>query len=106
MSHKRRAAAAVLWTASAVAMAAAAAALIAFYPPPSTFASLYPPQSPDIRPSRFTRSVCNGVQCKLCPYDCFLPEGARGVCIVRVNYGGKVKTLTNSRPAVFKAARD
>lgn len=99
MSPKGRAAAAILWTASAVALAAAAAALIAFYPPPSTFATLYPPQSRHIRDGRFTRPVCNGVQCRLCPYDCFLPEGARGICKVRVNYGGKVKTLIYSQAA-------
>ncbi|MEK7721944.1 MAG: hypothetical protein AAB359_06100, partial [Elusimicrobiota bacterium] len=94
-----RAAAAVLWAVSAAALAATAAALIAFYPPPSTFASLYPPQNPHVRPGRFTRPVCNGVQCRLCPYNCFLPEGVRGICKVRINYGGKVKTLVYSQAA-------
>ena len=99
MTYKGRAAAAILWAVSAAALAAAAAALIAFYPPPSTFATLYPPQSPHIRDGRFARPVCNGVQCRLCPYDCFLPEGARGVCKVRINYGGKIKTLIYSQAA-------
>ncbi|OGR74356.1 MAG: AmmeMemoRadiSam system radical SAM enzyme [Elusimicrobia bacterium GWD2_63_28] len=39
------------------------------------------------------------MQCRLCPYNCFLPEGARGRCKVRVNYGGKIKTLVYSQAA-------
>jgi hypothetical protein len=70
-----------------------ASAFIAFFPPPSTFSLLYPPQSPQVKASRFARSVCNGVQCGLCPYECFLPEGAAGRCKVRVNYGGKIFTV-------------
>ncbi|OGS07237.1 MAG: AmmeMemoRadiSam system radical SAM enzyme [Elusimicrobia bacterium RIFOXYA12_FULL_51_18] len=42
--------------------------------------------------------MCNGVQCKLCPFECFLPEGARGRCKVRINYGGRIKTLIYSKP--------
>jgi len=61
MTYKGRAAAAILWTASAVTLAAAAAALIAFYPPPSTFATLYPPQSPHIRDGRFGEWLRNNV---------------------------------------------
>ena len=99
MTSKGQAVAATLWAVSTAALAAATAAFIAFYPPPSTFATLYPPQSPHIRPGRFIRPVCNGVQCRLCPYDCFLPEGARGICKVRINSGGKVKTLIYSQAA-------
>ncbi len=99
MTSEGRAAAAVLWAVSAAALAAAAAALIAFYPPPSTFASLYPPQNLHVRPGRFAGPVCNGVQCRLCPYDCFLPEGARGLCKVRGNYGGRIKTLVYAQAA-------
>jgi pyruvate formate lyase activating enzyme len=77
----------------------AACALVAAYPPPGTFASLYPPQSPHIKDARFAQNVCNGVQCRLCPYNCFLPEGARGRCRVRANYGGKLKTLVYGLPA-------
>ena len=89
----------VMWAVSTAALAVAAAALIAFYPPPSTFASLYFPQNPHVRPGRFSGPACNGVQCRLCPYNCFLPEGARGRCKVRINYGGKIKTLVYSQAA-------
>ena len=99
MTSRGQAAAAVLWAVSAAALAAAAAALIAFYPPPSTFASLYPPQNPHVRPGRFAGPVCNGAQCRLCPYDCFLPEGARGLCKVRLNHGGEIKTLVYAQAA-------
>ena len=70
-----------------------AAAFISLFPPPSTFSLLYPPQTSHVRSGRFAVPVCNGVQCRLCPYNCFLPEGARGRCKVRINYGGKIKTL-------------
>ena len=76
-----------------------ASALISLFPPPSTFSLLYPPQTSHLRDGRFSAPVCNGVQCRLCPYDCFLPEGARGRCKVRVNYGGKLKTLVYGLPA-------
>ena len=91
-------------TAAALAVLTAGAALgasvlISLFPPPSTFASLYPPRSTHVRPGRFAGPVCNGVQCRLCPYNCFLPEGARGRCKVRVNYGGRIKTLVYGQPA-------
>jgi len=76
-----------------------ASALVAFYPPPATFSLLYPPQSSHVRDGRFAAPVCNGVQCRLCPYECFLPEGARGRCKVRMNCGGKIKTLVYSQAA-------
>ena len=99
MNLKGRTAAAWLLAASAAAAALAAAAFIAAFPPPSTFALLYPPANPHVRDGRFAAPVCNGVQCRLCPYDCFLPEGARGRCKVRINYGGKIKTLVYAQPA-------
>jgi hypothetical protein len=95
------------WPLAVLSAAAAlgAAALIALRPPPSTFALPYPPDSPHIRQGRFAAPACNGVQCQLCPYNCFLPEGARGRCEVRVNYGGKIKTLVYARPAAARAAQ-
>ena len=89
--------AAALWAVLTACAALGASALVAFYPPPSTFASLYPPQSSHVRAGRFAGPACNGVQCRLCPYECFLPEGARGRCKVRMNYGGKIKTLVYSQ---------
>lgn len=99
MTLRGRSAAAFIWAVSAAGLAAAAAAFVAFYPPPSTFASLYPPDNPHVRPGSFTRPACNGIQCRLCPENCFLPEGVRGKCKVRINYGGKIKTLIYSREA-------
>ncbi len=99
MNRAGRGAAAWLLAALAAAAALAASALVAFYPPPATFASLYPPKSEYVRDGRFARAVCNGVQCRLCPYDCFLPEGARGRCKVRANYGGRIKTLVYGQAA-------
>ncbi len=72
-----------------------ASALISRLPPPSTFSLLFPLQNSHVRAGRFSTPVCNGVQCRLCPYNCFLPEGARGRCKVRINYGGQIKTLVN-----------
>ncbi len=99
MAVKGRTMIAAGWAAAAAACALAAAVFIAVYPPPGTFAALYAPQSPHIRPGRFALNVCNGVQCRLCPYNCFLPEGARGRCRVRANYGGELKTLVYALPA-------
>lgn len=39
-----------------------------------------------------------GVQCELCPFRCFLPEGIRGICRVRMNIGGVLKTLVYGQP--------
>ena len=86
-------------SAAAVLCALAAGAFLAFYPPPGSFAALLPPGSPHIRDARFAQNMCNGVQCRLCPYNCFLPEGARGRCRVRANYGGTLKTLVYGLPA-------
>ncbi|HNW43366.1 MAG TPA: AmmeMemoRadiSam system radical SAM enzyme [Elusimicrobiales bacterium] len=95
----RRSVLAAGWAAAVAACALAACALIAFYPPPGTFAALYPPQNSHVKDARFARNICNGVQCRLCPYNCFLPEGMRGRCRVRANYGGKLKTLVYALPA-------
>jgi len=94
--------AAALWAAIAAAAALAAAVLVSFFPPPSTFASVYPPEHQRVRPGRFTVPACNGLECRLCPYECFLPEGAVGRCKVRVNYGGRIKTLVYPAPAAAK----
>jgi len=99
VNGKARTAATAGLLAAVTACALAACALVALYPPPGTFAGLYPPANDGIRPALFAQPVCNGVQCRLCPYNCFLPEGARGRCRVRANYGGKMKTLAYGRPA-------
>ena len=40
----------------------------------------------------------NIVRCKLCPHQCSVPDGQRGLCGVRQNMDGKYKTLVYSRP--------
>jgi len=37
------------------------------------------------------------VLCTLCPHDCRIPDGGRGVCAVRYNVGGKLYTLVYDR---------
>jgi pyruvate formate lyase activating enzyme len=99
MGPKGRGAAAWALAVSAAGTALAASVFIAFYPPPASFSLLYPSDNPHVRDARFGAPVCNGVQCRLCPYDCFLPEGARGRCKVRMNSGGRLKTLVYGQPA-------
>ncbi|HAT71622.1 MAG TPA: AmmeMemoRadiSam system radical SAM enzyme [Elusimicrobia bacterium] len=99
MKPNDRGAAAWLLAVLTAGAALGASAFLAFYPPPATFSTLYPPRSPHVRDGRFAAPVCNGVQCRLCPYNCFLPEGVRGRCKVRINYGGRIKTLVYSKPA-------
>ena len=96
---KPRQALAVAMAALSACAAAGAAVFIALYPPPGTAASVLPPASTHIRDGAFSGPACNGAQCRLCPYECFLPEGARGRCRVRANYGGKVRTLAYALPA-------
>ncbi|MFA6435304.1 MAG: AmmeMemoRadiSam system radical SAM enzyme [Elusimicrobiales bacterium] len=89
--------AALLIGIATAALSLGGAALLAFYPPPFTFARLLPPENPWVRDGRFAVPACNGVQCRLCPFKCFLPEGARGRCKVRSNYGGRIKTLVYAK---------
>lgn len=55
--------------------------------------------NPFVREAAFYEKKCGGVICRLCPHNCFLPEGARGKCRVRMNSGGKLKTLVYGKPA-------
>ena len=72
--------------------------IIAVYPPPQTVNSLIPVDETRIRQAEWEAQDCLGVQCKLCPFLCFLPEGARGICRVRMNVGGRLKTLVYAQP--------
>ncbi|MCB4755802.1 MAG: AmmeMemoRadiSam system radical SAM enzyme [Elusimicrobia bacterium] len=86
-------------TAVAVEGAAFAAAwLISRTPPPATFSSLLSVSNPSVKEARYWHTVCAGVQCHLCPFECFLPEGARGRCRVRMNHGGRMVTLVYGHP--------
>jgi len=49
--------------------------------------------NPSIKEAMFYKVIDNGVQCELCPQHCFLPEGFRGKCRVRINSGGKLYTM-------------
>jgi len=40
----------------------------------------------------------NAVRCRLCPQECMVMDGGRGICGVRENQGGKYKTLVYNRP--------
>ena len=72
--------------------------LLAKWPPPSTFRGLTERANPLIHPARWWHSACAGVQCVLCPFECFLPEGQRGICRVRQNLGGRLVTLVYAQP--------
>ena len=37
------------------------------------------------------------VRCQLCPHGCLIPEGERGLCGVRENRGGTLRTLAHNR---------
>lgn len=73
------------------------------YPPPETFSRIFSsddinlPKSP-FHKAKFSKKICGGVQCGLCPFKCFLPDGARGKCRVRANFGGSLVTLDYARP--------
>lgn len=41
------------------------------------------------------------VQCELCPFRCTLDEGERGICGVRVNIKGTLRSLTYGKPAAL-----
>ena len=89
---------AVFAAAAVAAVNICAAALLAYYPPPGTFGRLVPVDNPSVRDAKFYAPVCNGVMCRLCPFNCFLPEGARGLCKVRINHGGRLKTMVYAKP--------
>lgn len=72
--------------------------LVAFYPPPHTATSLFAIDNQRIRQAEWGTWGCLGVQCQLCPFRCFLPEGGRGICRVRMNVGSKLKTLVYAQP--------
>lgn len=76
----------------------AVVSIVAIYPPPETLSSLMPIDEVKVRQADWETQDCQGVQCQLCPFRCFLPEGARGICRVRMNVGGKLKTLVYAQP--------
>ncbi len=69
-----------------------------FFPAPKTLKNLAPSTNPLLREALYWKTACNGVQCTLCPFRCFLPEGARGICNVRMNNAGRLVTLVYGQP--------
>lgn len=52
--------------------------------------------------TRYWRVLDDGrVQCTLCPRDCSLKEGQRGLCFVRANLGGKIVLTTYGRSSGY-----
>ncbi|MBF0216826.1 MAG: AmmeMemoRadiSam system radical SAM enzyme [Candidatus Omnitrophica bacterium] len=72
--------------------------LIAAYPPPGTARGIFPVDAARVRTADWQRRDCLGVECELCPFRCFLPEGSRGLCKVRMNSGGELRTLVYAQP--------
>ncbi len=72
--------------------------LMATAPPPGTFRRSAKRAQPFLREARWWKTACAGVQCTLCPFQCFLPEGHRGICNVRQNVGGTLYTLVYAQP--------
>lgn len=54
---------------------------------------------PKVHGAWFWDRACHGAVCGLCPRRCFLPEGMKGWCRVRVNAGGSLYTLVFGRAA-------
>ncbi len=54
-------------------------------------------KNPAIKEALFYEKKDHGVKCNLCPRNCFLPEGFRGKCRVRINTGGKLYTMVYGR---------
>ncbi|MCM8770984.1 MAG: AmmeMemoRadiSam system radical SAM enzyme [Candidatus Omnitrophica bacterium] len=71
---------------------------ISFLKPPETFNKLFKIDQRYIKEALWWRNICAGVQCQLCPFHCFLPEGSRGICRVRMNSGNKLRTLVYAQP--------
>ncbi|MCK4935642.1 MAG: AmmeMemoRadiSam system radical SAM enzyme [Elusimicrobiales bacterium] len=72
--------------------------LISKYQPPETFSKIFSLDNDGPHQAKFGKKICNGIQCGLCPHKCFLPDGARGKCRVRINSGGSLLTLNYSKP--------
>lgn len=72
--------------------------IIAVYPPPQTVSSIFNIDGTYVKQADWQKQDCLGVQCELCPFRCFLPEGSRGICRVRMNAGGKLMTLVYGQP--------
>jgi len=71
---------------------------ISFLRPPATLNNIFKINEKYIHEASWWHSACTGVQCDLCPFNCYLPEGERGICRVRMNSGNKLYTLVYAQP--------
>ena len=51
-----------------------------------------------MKEASFWRSLNGSVQCELCPHECKIADGKRGICRIRENRGGRLYALTYGRP--------
>ncbi|MCX7699233.1 MAG: radical SAM protein, partial [Candidatus Goldbacteria bacterium] len=54
-----------------------------------------------IKEAMFYKKIDHGVYCELCPRNCYLPEGFRGKCRVRINSGGRLYAMSYAKPAAM-----
>jgi pyruvate formate lyase activating enzyme len=59
-------------------------------------------QQDELHPARYWHQTDDGrIQCDLCPRDCRLQEGQRGLCFVRQRQGGRMVLTTYGRSSGF-----
>jgi pyruvate formate lyase activating enzyme len=96
-----RAAAPRWWRGARRAIAWAGALLVVVWPAAGADDAANEPALPG-HPARFwERRADRVVQCQLCPRQCVLPPGRRGVCLVRINAGGDLRTLGYGNPVAL-----
>lgn len=54
-----------------------------------------------IKPAKHWKRVKGAIQCKLCPNECIIEEGQRGICRVRKNIRGALYSMVYSRIAAM-----
>ncbi len=54
-----------------------------------------------IKEAMFYEKIDHGILCKLCPRNCYLTEGIRGKCRVRMNSGNKLYAMSYAKPAAM-----
>lgn len=60
------------------------------------------PPAESSHPARYFHALADGrIQCDLCPRDCKLADGQRGLCFVRQNQGGQMILTTYGRSSGF-----
>jgi len=62
---------------------------------------LVPPAEARVREAAWWHVTDLGVQCELCPFRCYLPEGAKGKCRVRFGADGRLWTGVWGQPVTL-----